>query len=150
MLRRDTMRRCLLAILAAMAMGLALLFCPATATAVGESISLSPSSGAPGSTVRVVGSGWEEHGSRSIDVPIMIAGSQVAVAHPNSAGTFRVSIKIPASTSGQVEISAIIGNGGAASARFTVTDRSTGQKDGCPTKPSIGIKPDTRPPGKIS
>ncbi|MEU9037380.1 IPT/TIG domain-containing protein [Streptomyces sp. NPDC048352] len=142
------MRRCLLAILVATTLGLALLLYPPTAAAAGGNISLSPSSGPAGSTVRVIGTGWEEHGSSGIDVPITVAGSPVAVAHPNAAGTFRLTIKIPASASGSVEVSAIIGNGGAASAQFTVTDGTTGGQDGCPVSPSIGIKPDVGPPGK--
>ncbi|WP_367323592.1 hypothetical protein [Streptomyces sp. HUAS ZL42] len=109
------------------------LFFPPTASAVGESISVSPSSGPPGATVIVTGAGWEEHGSRHIDVPIMIGGEQVADPTPDASGTFRIAVTIPRSATGSVVISAIIGNGGSADVIFKVND--------CPTNPTMATVP---------
>lgn len=116
--------------------GLIAILFPSGAVAVGEAIRVSPSSGPAGSTVTVSGTGWEEHGSRGISVPIAIDGVSVATAHPNASGTFRVRATIPKKASGTVRISAIIGNGGAAEATFKV-----GTKNGCPTNTQIASIP---------
>lgn len=104
-----------------------------SASAVGESISVSPSSGPSGATVIVAGAGWEEHGSRHLDVPIMIDGEQVADPTPDASGTFRVAVTIPKPATGSVVISAIIGNGGSADAIFKVKD--------CPKNPTMASVP---------
>ncbi|WKX07428.1 cutinase family protein [Streptomyces sp. NL15-2K] len=106
-----------------------------TASAVGEAISLSPTEGPAGTTVTVTGTNWEEHASRGLDVPINIGTSQLAVAHPAANGDFVVDIEIPRATPpGAVRIDAIIGNGGSASATFTVTESSNPQ-----TTPQTGL-----------
>ena len=117
----------------ATAVGLVSLFFPSTSSAVGESISVNPSSGPPGATVIVTGTGWEEHGSRHIDVPIMISGERVADPTPDAAGTFRIAVTIPESATGSVVISAIIGNGGSADTVFKVKD--------CPKNPTMATVP---------
>jgi hypothetical protein len=132
------MKRRIIMLLAALtAAGLALLLVPTSASAQ-ESISVSPSSGAPGTKVTVTGSGWEEHGSRGITVPITIDGTYVATARPSTGGTFHVRLVIPGSASaGQVlTISAIIGNGGAVDTAFTVAKGSAKPQSGVPAAPS--------------
>ena len=78
-------------------------------------ISLAPSRGPAGAQVTVNGTGWIDHANRGLDVPINIGMAEVARAHPNADGTFRVGLTIPTSTpEGEVELDAIIGNGGSA------------------------------------
>jgi hypothetical protein len=90
-----------------------------------ECISLTPSQGLAGAQVTVNGTGWIDHANRGLDVPINIGMTELARAHPNADGTFRVGLTIPTSApEGEVEIDAIIGNGGSASARYTVTGQT--------------------------
>jgi len=98
-----------------------------------ECISLSPSQGPAGAQVTVNGTGWIDHANRGLDVPINIGMAEIARAHPNADGTFRVGLTIPSSTpEGELEIDAIIGNGGSASARYTVTAQ-TSPSTSCPS-----------------
>jgi hypothetical protein len=99
------------------------LLTPSTASAQGEAITLSPTQGPVNTPVAVHGTGWQDYFSRGLDVPINIGTQQLADAHPDSYGEFTVTITIPASTPlGVTRIDAILGNGGSASASFTVTE----------------------------
>ncbi|MFJ3140221.1 LysM peptidoglycan-binding domain-containing protein [Streptomyces sp. NPDC086843] len=99
------------------------LLTPSTASAQGEAITLSPTQGPVNTPVTVHGTGWQDYFSRGLDVPINIGTQQLADAHPDSNGEFTVTITIPASTPpGVTRIDAILGNGGSASASFTVTE----------------------------
>jgi hypothetical protein len=101
-----------------------------------QCISLSPSQGQAGAQVTVNGTGWIDHANRGLDVPINIGMTEVARAHPNADGTFNVGLTIPTSTpEGESEIDAIIGNGGSASARYTITGQ-TSPPTTCPS-PSV-------------
>ena len=51
---------------------------PAEASTGAETITVSPLLGRAGQTVTVSGTGWQEHGSRGIDVPIWIGHSGVS------------------------------------------------------------------------
>ena len=93
-----------------------------------EAISVSPSSGPVGQAVIVTGTGWHEHAVRGLDVPIWIGfGNEVARGHPDANGEFSVGFAIPINPppeefiNGKLRICAIIGNGGAALAFYTVT-----------------------------
>lgn len=98
-----------------------------------QCISLSPSQGSAGAQVTVNGTGWIDHANRGLDVPINIGMAEVARAHPNADGTFRVGLTIPTATpAGELEIDAIIGNGGSATARYTVTSQ-TSPSTSCPS-----------------
>lgn len=106
------------------------LLMPATAFAQDESITLSPTQGPVNTRVIVHGTGWQEHFSHGLDVPIQIEHEQVADAHPDSHGEFTVAVIIPGTApSGPVTISAIIGNGGSADATFSVTPPSATQPE---------------------
>ena len=73
-----------------------LLLIPLKAFAVGEAIAVSPLLGPVGRTVTVIGTGWQDLGSRGIDVPIWIGfANQVADGHPDANGNFSVSFTIP-------------------------------------------------------
>ena len=100
----------------------------ASASAVGEPITISPASGPPGSTVTVNGSGWQG----SSDVPIQIDGKTLAMAHPDANGNFSVQITIPkdAAPGSRLRIDALYGNGGSANAWFDVTGSGTGTGGG--------------------
>jgi len=133
--------------------GLALLLLPSTASAYGESISLNPTSGTTGTKVTVTGSGWEENGSRGITTPITINGAQVGTAAPNSSGTFSTTIIIPnlGDSRKVVDVSALTGSGGAATAQFVYVRGGTGTKPGNPATgkcaPSTYITPPSGPAG---
>jgi hypothetical protein len=109
---------------------------------IGEAITVTPSQGPVGQTVTVTGTGWQDHASRGIDVPIWIGfGNQVADGHPDANGKFSVSFAIPLNlpsapdfANGKLTISAIIGNGGSADAIYTVTTAATGTT----TSPTTG------------
>lgn len=122
--------------------GLALLLLPSTASAYGESISIKPTHGTAGTKVTVTGSGWEENGSRGIQTPITINGTQVGTATPNASGTFRTTVTIPNLGDKRlvVDVSAITGSGGAATAQFVYLAPSKGTKPG-KCAPSIYITP---------
>jgi hypothetical protein len=112
-----------------------------------QCISLSPSQGPAGAKVKVNGTGWHDHAIRRLDVPINIGMTKVAHAHPSADGTFSVGMTIPTSTpEGELEVDAIIGNGGSASARYTVTGGGSpsGQQQ---TQPSVAFNPPEGPPG---
>ncbi|WP_165430452.1 cutinase family protein [Streptomyces sp. BK239] len=99
------------------------LLTPSTASAQGEAITLSPTQGPVNTPVTVHGTGWQDYFSRGLDVPINIGTQQLADAHPDSNGEFTVTITIPESTPlGVTRVDAILGNGGSASASFTVTE----------------------------
>ena len=100
----------------------------ASASAVGEPITISPTSGPPGTTVTVNGSGWQGYS----DVPIQIDGKTLATAHPDANGNFSVRITIPkdATPGSKVRIDALYGNGGSANAWFNVTEGSPGSGGG--------------------
>ena len=101
-----------------------------------ECISLTRSQGPAGAHVTVNGTGWHDHAIRGLDVRINIGMAEVARAHPSADGTFSVGLTIPAATpEGEVEIDAIIGNGGSATARYTVTGQ-TSSSTSCPS-PSV-------------
>jgi len=102
----------------------------ASASAVGEPIAISPTSGPPGTTVAVNGSGWQGYS----DVPIQIDGKTLATAHPDANGNFSVRITIPESVTpgSRVRIDALLGNGGSASAWFDVTQPASGSPGGSP------------------
>jgi hypothetical protein len=110
-------------------------------------ISLAPSRGPAGAQVTVNGTGWIDHANRGLDVPINIGMAEVARAHPNADGTFRVGLTIPTSTpEGEVELDAIIGNGGSATAQYTVTGGGS-PSDQQQTQPSVAFNPPEGPPG---
>src|SRR2546421_6264311 len=91
-----------------------------TASAYGESISLNPKQGPPGTEVTVTGSGFGPNNY----VPIELGGSPspLATAHVNDNRAFRTHLTIPDSTSaGKLRVSAHIRNGGAANADLTLT-----------------------------
>jgi len=100
----------------------------ASASAVGEPITISPTSGPPGTTVTVNGSGWQGYS----DVPIQINGVTLAMAHPDANGNFSVQITIPkdATPGSKLRIDAIIGNGGSANAWFDVTEPGSDSSPG--------------------
>jgi hypothetical protein len=106
----------------------------ASASAVGEQITISPTSGPPGTTVTVNGSGWQDHASRGWDVPIQIDGRTLAMAHPDTNGDFSVQITIPESAApgSSVRIDALLGNGSSASAWFDVTEPASASPGGSP------------------
>lgn len=112
-----------------------------------ECISLNPSQGPAGAQISVNGTGWHDHAVRGLNVPINIGMTEVARAHPSANGTFNVRITIPTSApAGQLEIDAIIGNGGSATAQYTVTGA------GAPSsqqqiRPSVALSPPEGPPG---
>jgi len=141
-------RRFIIFLTALATFGLAVLLLPSPASAYGESISLHPSSGTAGTKVTVTGSGWQENGSRHIQTPININGSQVGTAAPNAGGTFRTTITIPDLGDKRlvVDVSAITGSGGAATAQFVYLAPSTGTKSG-KCAPSIFITPGSGPVG---
>jgi Peptidase family M23/CARDB len=103
-----------------------------SASAVGEQITINPTSGPPGTTVTVNGSGWQDHASRGWDVPVQINGVTLATAHPDANGNFSVRITIPESAApgSRVRIDALLGNGGSASAWFDVTEPASGSPGG--------------------
>jgi murein DD-endopeptidase MepM/ murein hydrolase activator NlpD len=103
-------------------------FLTASASAVGEPITISPTSGPPGTTVTVNGSGWQGYS----DVPIQIDGKTLATAHPDANGNFSVRITIPESATpgSRVRIDALYGNGGSANAWFNVTESGGGTGSG--------------------
>jgi hypothetical protein len=112
-----------------------------------QCISLSPSQGPAGAKVKVNGTGWHDHAIRGLDVPINVGMTEVAHAHPSADGTFSVGMTIPTSTpEGELEVDAIIGNGGSASARYIVTGGGSpaGQQQ---TQPSVAFSPPEGPPG---
>ncbi|MEV0982343.1 cutinase family protein [Streptomyces sp. NPDC049915] len=124
------------------------LLTPSTASAQGEAIALSPTQGPVNTRVTVHGTGWQDYFSRGLDVPINIGSQQLADAHPDSSGEFTVTITIPESTPlGVTRIDAILGNGGSASASFTVTESGS-------VPPSTEEEPSTPPldlsPGETS
>jgi hypothetical protein len=128
--------------LAAICAMLLTLLLPVTAFAYGESISLNPTQGPPGTNVRVTGSGF----GPNYDVPIELGGSpgSVVTAHANNNGDFTTRFTIPASTPpGNLRVSAIIGNGGSADADFTVTAASQ------PTNASVTLSPPEGPPTTV-
>jgi hypothetical protein len=94
----------------------------------GEPITITPTSGPPGTTVTVKGSGWQGYQ----DVPIQIDGKTLAMAHPDANGNFSVNITIPkdAAPGSKVRIDALYGNGGSANAWFDVTGSGTGTGGG--------------------
>lgn len=98
-------------------------FVPAKASTGSEAIVVNPLVGRAGDTVTVIGTGWREHGTRGIDVPIWIGfANEVARGHPAVNGTFIVQFNIPSSSpEGELTISAIIGNGGSADALYIVS-----------------------------
>jgi hypothetical protein len=104
----------------------------ASASAVGEQITISPTSGPPVTTVTVNGSGWQDHASRGWDVPIQIDGRTLATAHPDANGNFSVQITIPESAApgSKLRIDALLGNGSSASAWFDVTESGSGTGNG--------------------
>ncbi|MFD8386560.1 LysM peptidoglycan-binding domain-containing protein [Streptomyces sp. NPDC059679] len=114
------------------------LLTPVTAHAQDEAISLSPTQGPAGAKVTVVGTGWEDHSSRGLDVPITLDGDQLADPVPLK-GRFKVTVMIPKGTpAGIVHIKAILGNGGSVSAPFKVTEPKPQQhKPRPPEKPSV-------------
>jgi hypothetical protein len=91
-------------------------------------ITVSPEQGPAGTQVTVTGTGWEEHASRGISVPIEIGfANEVARGYPDANGKFSVSLTIPTEAEvGELELLAIIGNGGSADATFTVSPPVTG------------------------
>ena len=107
-----------------------------------EAITVTPTQGPTGRLVTVTGTGWQDLGSRGIDVPIWIGfANQVADAHPDANGNFSVSFTIPINlpgppdyVNGKLTVSAIIGNGGSADAIYTVdVAQSPGWYSGGPT-----------------
>lgn len=100
---------------------------PETAFAQQEAISINPTQGPPGTQVTVTGTGWDQQGSRGIDVPIQISApgfptTQVADPTPDPSGNFITTFIVPANVpTGQLTILAIIGDGGSADAWFMVT-----------------------------
>jgi CARDB/Peptidase family M23 len=102
----------------------------ASASAVGEPITISPTSGPPGTTVTVNGSGWQGYS----DVPIQIDGKTLATAHPDANGNFSVRITIPESATpgSRLRIDALYGNGGSANAWFDVTEPTNTSPGGSP------------------
>ena len=83
-----------------------------------ECVALTPASGPPGVDVSVYGTGWKDQARVGQDVPVNVAGSEVARVRPDGNGTFNLGITIPSSASGDVEVSALIGNGGSARAFY--------------------------------
>ena len=120
------------------------LLIPLKAFADGEAIAVSPLLGPVGRTVTVIGTGWQDLGSRGIDVPIWIGfANQVADGHPDANGNFSVSFTIPLTlppppdfSNGKLTISAIIGNGGSADAIYTVANI---QPPGCFDAYFVGV-----------
>jgi hypothetical protein len=115
-----------------------------TASAYGESISLNPKQGPPGTEVTVTGSGF----GPNYYVPIELgeSPSALATAHVNDNRAFTTHLTIPASTAaGKLRVSANIKNGGSADAYFTVTAASASQQG----QASITITPANGPPGTM-
>src|SRR5947208_2878150 len=115
-----------------------------TASAYGESISLNPKQGPPGTEVTVTGSGFGPNNY----VPIELGGSPspLATAHVNDNRAFRTHLTIPDSTSaGKLRVSAHIRNGGSTNADFTVTAGSASHQ----TQASVTLTPTNGPPGTV-
>jgi hypothetical protein len=116
-----------------------------TASTYGESVSLNPKQGAPETEVTVTGSGsWANY-----DVPIKLneSPSPVVTAHADDSRAFTTHLTIPASTpTGNLRVSAIIGNGGFADADFTVTAGSASQQ----RQASVMLTPANGPPGTVT
>jgi len=115
-----------------------------TASAYGESISLNPKQGPPGTEVTVTGSRFEPN----FYVPIELgeSPSPLATAHVNDNRAFTTHLTIPASTSaGKLRVSANIRNGGSADSYFTVTAGSASQQ----TQASVTLTPANGPPGTV-
>ena len=71
---------------------------PLKAFAYGEAIAVSPSLGLAGQEVTVIGTSWEDHGSRGLSVPIQIGfANEVARGYPDAGGKFAVNFTIPPS-----------------------------------------------------
>jgi hypothetical protein len=92
-------------------------------------IVVSPEQGPAGTPVTVMGTGWTEHASRGISVPIEIGlANEVARGVPDATGKFSASLTIPPEAAvGELRISAIIGKGGVADAIFTVSPPVIGE-----------------------
>jgi hypothetical protein len=114
-----------------------------------ERISISPSSGTRETQVTVTGTGWT-HRSFAQGVPIHLSVNRGNGDHdslgtlarpvPDSAGTFEVTVRIPASASGRLlTFTAIDGSGGGPRADFTLS----GTDEGGPIDP--GAAPDGGP-----
>lgn len=123
------------------------LFVPFTpALATGPSLTVSPSSGAPGSTIQVVGTAFRT-GSK-VQVAWDGSGSGMPVAQPNGNGSFKASIIVPAGSSGAHTISAaqvlskrskaaLLNSTALAGVSFTVT-QADGSPDATPADTGTG------------
>jgi hypothetical protein len=130
------------AIATALLLATPLLLLITPALAAGESISLSPTSGPPGTTVTVSGSGFSSGDSGVVWFDInhnglLDPGEPNTPATADSGGGFSVSLVVPDVTTGSYDIKADVPLGGSveASAPFTVPS------------PSISITPTSGPPG---
>jgi hypothetical protein len=117
----------------------------ATASAYGDSISLSPKQGPPETEVTIYGSGFRPN----FDVPIRLGESSrpVVTAPAGTDRVFTTHLITPALTPvGNLRVPAIIGNGGSVDADFTVAAGSALQQ----TQASVTLTPAKGPPGTVT
>jgi len=115
-----------------------------TASAYGESISLNPKQGPPGTEVAVTGSGFAPN--HYVPIELGEFPSPLATAHVNDNRAFTAYLTIPASApAGKLRVSANIRNGGSVDADFTVTAGSASQQ----TQASVTLTPANGPPGMV-
>ena len=113
------------------------------AFAYGETLAVSPLWGPLGRTVTLIGTGWIDHARLGWDVPIWIGfANEVARGKPDANGEFSVRVTIPLNPppqeiiNGKLRIGAIIGNGGAADAFYTISNTPL---PGCVNAHFIGV-----------
>lgn len=84
-------------------------------------ITLSPATGAVGTTVQIIGSQFTPYSAIIIEVGNQIVNFVPSTATPNSAGAFIAYVTIPAGLSGNQTITVIDSSNNVATAMFTVT-----------------------------
>ncbi|GAA1017734.1 hypothetical protein GCM10009556_066240 [Acrocarpospora pleiomorpha] len=110
---------------------------PLPAAAAGETITINPVSGPPGTTVTVAGEGWPNDWTVPIGTDAS-PGAQVT-ARADAQGEFTIKLTIPGNApAGQLRIWAVIGNGGSADAWFTVEGPARGGQTG--DEPDCAVK----------
>ena len=130
--------------LAAMCILLPTLLLLVTASAYGESISLNPKQGPPGTEVAVTGSGFAPN--HYVPIELGESPSPLATAHVNDNRAFTAYLTIPASTpAGKLRVSANIRNSRSVDADFTVTAGSASQQ----TQASVTLTPANGLPGTV-
>lgn len=130
--------------LAAMCILLPTLLLLVTASAYGQSISLNPKQGPPGTEVAVTGSGFAPN--HYVPIELGESPSPLATAHVNDNRAFTAHLTIPTSTpAGKLRVSANIRNSASANANFTVTAGAVSQQ----TQASVTLTPANGPPGTV-